>query len=66
MFYDSLQLDLGHKGKGWGVLVWVGTPYTGMPPLGNGVMFQGHLLIKISSFIYRNNEAKEQLKKINR
>lgn len=28
MFHDSLQLDLGHKGEGWGVLVWVGTPHT--------------------------------------
>lgn len=37
MFHDSLQLDLGHKGKGWGVLTWAGTPHTELPGLGNGV-----------------------------
>lgn len=46
MFHDSPQLDLGHKGKGWGVLVCVGTPHTEMSGLGNGITLQSHSLIK--------------------
>ena len=63
MFHDSLQLDLGNKGKGWGcasmgrghqteILCWEMVSFT-----------QGHLLTQSLWFISRNNEAKEQLLK---
>jgi hypothetical protein len=46
------QLDWGHKGEGWGVLVGMGTSV-----LGNGATLQGYLLLQ-NLLMYRNNEAK--------
>lgn len=51
MLHDSLQLDLGNKGKGWGVQVWGGDTKHRDIMLGNGVIHSGPFTNK-KSFIY--------------
>ena len=64
MLHDSLQLDLGHKGRGWGCASMGRGHQTQRLSCWQMVSFtQGHFLTKSLSFISGNNEAKEQLLK---